>query len=386
MKRISIVTVPALVLSLAACDEITPPPSSTSTIDQALLTQFKRAVPKKQNLKAALPESAGGAGALVGDAATYPQMAVPHVVGVNTLIGDILDGVEAVVALPPTLFNSDTNEFLWGPFDDENSPLAGDKALVYIQDQGEGAEFRYHFAFARLMGDDVATAVPVIYGAVNPTPEAEAVVEDQGNGVLLLDLEQNRAFLEANGGDVSAEGRGRFATGFFRGPNEDDDGGVVTVVVGSFRGFNGEGGEETVDVDHLWGNLQGSDGNKIDFVNLAIDGNVIDDTAATETLDLELVVFNGGVGRGEVLLTAGDAGTSIGSGIECWNAAVEQQFYEVTLTDDQGASTVIETQGDAATGCTGPFNEPLATLGLPSLADIDQGILTALQDAAENGI
>lgn len=381
MKKIALT---ALVVAASACTEVAPPPVvENPEIDAALLATFKKAVPKKANLTASLPTSVGGAGAAVGDAAQYPQIAVPHIVGVNTMIGNILDTVDAVVATPPTLFNSETNEFLWGPFDDENSPLDGDKALVFIRDKGEGAaDFRYEFAFARLMGDDVATAVPVIYGAVNP----DAEVEDNGNGVLLLDFEASRAFVEANGGVTLREGRGRFAAGFSRGPDENEPGNTVTLVLGSFRGFSANEEDAPADVDHLWGNVQGADGNKIDFIDLAVDGDVIKDTAANETLDLQLVAFNGGLGRGEVLLTGGDAGTNTGSGIECWNAAVEQQFYEVTLTDENGTSTVLETSGDAATGCPAPFDVPLDTLGLPSLDDVDPGILGALQDAAENGL
>ncbi len=374
--------VPALLLAAVACTPSAPIQTADPTIDQAQLERFRRAVPKKQHLSAALPESAAGAGSLVGDPAVYPAMAVPHVVGVNTVIGNILDTVEAVVALPPTLYNSETQEFLWGPFDNEDSPLPGDKALVYIREQAAGEDFQYVFAFARLMGDDVATAVPVIWGGVNPTPD----VEDQGNGVLLLDFEASRAFAEANGGDVAAEARGRFAAGFARGPNDDGSDSMVTLVVGSFRGFNGEGGSETIDVDHLWGNVEDADGNTIDFMNLAIDGNVLHDTDLAETLDLQLVFWNRGIGRGEALLTGGDAGANIGEGTECWDAAVEQQHYQVVVTDEAGTETVLETQGDAATGCPAPFDQPLADLGIPTLADVDGGILEALQNAAENGL
>ncbi|MCC7072345.1 MAG: hypothetical protein IT383_13535 [Deltaproteobacteria bacterium] len=372
---------PALLLAAVAC---TPAQVETpdSTIDQAQLERYRRAVPKKQHLSAALPESAAGAGALVGDPAQYPAMAVPHVVGVNTMIGNILDTVEAVVALPPTLYNSETKEFLWGPFDNDDSPLAGDKALVYIKEQTEGEDFQFVFAFARLMGDDVASAVPVIWGGVNPTPD----VEDQGNGVLLLDFEASRAFAEANGADTAAEARGRFAAGYARGPNDDGSDSMVTMVVGSFRGFNGEGGSETIDVDHLWGNVEGADGNTIDFMNLAVEGNVLHDSEAAETLDLQLVFWNRGIGRGEALLTGGDAGANIGEGTECWDAAVEQQYYQVTVTDELGAETVLETEGDAATGCPAPFDQSLADLGIPTLADVDGGILEALQNAAENGM
>lgn len=379
MKKL---TLPALLLAATACTVPAPVEQTTSTIDQAELARYRRAVPKKQHLSAALPESLSGSGALVGDPAVYPAMAVPHVVGVNTMIGNILDTVEVVVATPPTLFNSETKEFLWGPFDNEDSPLEGDKAIVYIQEKAEGDDFQFVFAFARLMGDDVASAVPVIFGGVNPTPD----VEDQGNGVLLLDFEASRAFAEANGADVAAEARGRFAAGFARGPNDDGSDSMVTMVIGAFRGFNGDGGSEVINVDHLWGNVAGADGNTIDFMNLAVDGNVLEDTTAAETLDMQLVLWNRGIGRGEVLLTGGDAGTNIGEGTECWDAAVEQQYYNVVVTDEAGTETVIETEGDATTGCPAPFDVPLADLGIPTLADADPAILGALQNAAENGL
>ena len=121
-------------------------------------------------------------------------------------------------------------------------------------------------------------------------------------------------------------------------------------------------------------------------MNLAIEGNVLQDTAAAETLDMQLVLWNRGLGRGEVVLTGGDAGANIGDGTECWDAAVEQQYYQVVVTDEAGTETVIETEGDAATGCPAPFDVPLADLGIPTLADVDQGILGALQNAAENGL
>lgn len=378
MKKLAL---PALLLAATACGLPPPAEDAASQFDQALLTRYRGAVPKAQTLKAALPENPGGAGALVGDPAVYPGMAVPHVVGVNTLIGNILDTIEAVVATPPTIYNSDTKEFVWGPFDNEDSPLEGDKALVYIKEQAEDDDFQFVFAFARLMGDDIATAAPVIWGGVNPDPENE----DHGNGVLLLDFEASRAFGEANGADISTEARGRFAAGFGRGPNEDGSDGTVTIVLGALRGYS-EGGNEAVSVDHLWGNVEGADGNTIDFVNLAIEGNVLEESAAVETLDMQLVLWNRGIGRGEVLLTGGDAGTSIGEGTECWDAAVEQQYYEVVVTDEAGAETVIETEGDLATGCPAPFDVPLADLGIPTLDDVDGGILEALQNAAENGL
>ena len=65
---------PVLAFSLAACDL---PPPVQNVIDVSTLAAFKRAVPKKQNLTARLPDSAGGAGAAVGDLAQYPRWRCP---------------------------------------------------------------------------------------------------------------------------------------------------------------------------------------------------------------------------------------------------------------------------------------------------------------------
>jgi hypothetical protein len=364
-------------------------------IDPALLAEYKRALPTLDLLEARPVTADSAMNMAVGDPAEAPQQLAPMIQGVNAMIRGTVETLEFITDLPPTLYNSDTREFLWGPFPDEDSDTEGDYILVYIKDTGEdgGEDFRYHYAFARGISNDVATFTPVIWGGSNPDPDNE----DYGSGITLYDWEANKAFEDEHNPDHGQLTEGRFATVYAKG--EDEDGTEVTWVVAAFRNFlpdDAEEGAEPIDVDHLYGHLEGIDEEnnplEIDFVNTRADFNIFpeDDATTPETWDIYGVGVNEALGRAETTITGGDLDAEDSPGsqvqvVECWDGLGARTYRGATLTDNDGMEQSFNDDEGVIEDC-GFLAGPLSDLPLPTLDDLDEGLLDALGGVAENGI
>ena len=170
-----------------------PANSGSDSYDPELLEEFRGAIPNASELMAISPglvETQNGTleQALVGEAALYPQWSWPLVRGVNQAVANMIGLLETVMEHPPTLYNSETQEFWWGPW--PNDDAAGYVA-VYIKDNGDGADFRYTYALIRGIGRDLANLTPVVWGGANPGPDDS----DYGSGITLWDFEANAASL-----------------------------------------------------------------------------------------------------------------------------------------------------------------------------------------------
>jgi len=352
--------------------------------DQTKLAQFRSALPTADQLLARSPEATGSRA--IGDPAFYPGAAYHVVMGINGSVGWIIEVLRRVTEHPPTVFNSETSEFVWGPWPNEDD---FGTIAVYIREEAPEADFQYTYAFIRGAGQDLATMTPVIWGATNPDPHNE----DFGMGITLFDQEANRGFAQVHDPDFGSKdfGTGRFVTLYGAGADENQAGASHRFVVAVFRNFIGQDqaaeSPAPTNLDYFYGHWQGPAGNTLDFVDFAfeadVDDNGVDDLP--ETLGINLVFLNGARGRAEAEATGGDlTETQRVDATECWDDAVARQYLAFELTDD-GISQQAHSEGDPVL-CLAPFDQPLANLGLPKFEDLDPNIIGAMQDVAQNGL
>lgn len=363
-----------LALGLAGCSVNG---AEYSAIGKDVLEAYRAAVPSERQLSVPVP--AASVAAKVGDPAVFPARSREIVVGVNGAVTGIVDLMRAIVDLEPTLYKSDTKEFLWGPYPHQDG--FGNVA-AYIRDAGEDGEFRYQYALLRGASDDLEEMAPVIWGAATPDPDDK----DHGAGITLWDFEANRAFEGDYNPDFSSLplDRGRFVAVY----GKDKSGeGEAALVVSAFRGFvpKNDPGAEPVDLDYFYGRF--TDGQRtFDFVDWEGTVNVDEDPArhASESVSVRMAFLNEGAGRAEATASGGDltAGQEARV-IECWDSALAETYLSLTMSTS-GAGDPGGSVG-SATKC-GVFKDPLAALGVPSLEDVDPALRAALDEAAKNGV
>lgn len=367
MRGIMISVGALLCLGLSACGG-----NGSEPIDQALLAQYRTAIPKETQVSAKAPQPSMAA--KLGDPAVFPKGSHDIVVGINGSVKGIVDLLGAIVALEPTIYNSDTKEFFWGPYPNDNGfGTVG----AYIKEAN--GDFKYEYALLRGVDNDIAKMKPVIWGGATPNPDNE----EYGAGVTLWDFVANNAFEQANNPDYGKEplDQGRFIAVYAKGL--DDKGNEGTYVVAAIRDFvpKDKPMNAPADLDYLYG--QYNDGtNKVDFLNWAAAINVDDDPAKTlaEDVDVKMAFLNEGTGRAEISASGGDLGADTATGVECWGKAIEQTYIEVKSSAGPVAM-------DGTVDMCGPiFSNDFATLGVPTLADLDPGLKAALDNAASNGV
>ena len=342
-----------ILIGLGACSE--------NTEDDARLASYKAALPSRAALAA--PEGTAQASTrAVGDEALIHASSVPVVTGINGTVGWVIDTLEAVTDLPPTVFNSDSQEYLWGPF--ENDDGVG-FISVYIRENEPDADFAYTYAFVRGIDRDIANASVIIAGGATPLdPESDdpSTSEDNefGSGILLVDFDADLQFDLTNDPttDEQERDRGKFVAVFGRGPAEDNP-------------------EAT-----LYGEYENEE-LKASFLNYRLPIDVTEDGEVFEDTEVQIAFVNDGFGRAEVTATNGSlmAGESINA-TECWGDEFDRTYLDISTNVDGGYSY---TEGVPA-GCVAPFDTPLDDLDIPSLADIDQDDYQELEDLAENGL
>ncbi|MEO0812334.1 MAG: hypothetical protein AAFY60_05680 [Myxococcota bacterium] len=367
-----------IAIGLGACSE--------NTEDDARLASYKAALPSRAALAA--PEGTAQASTrAVGDVALFPASSVPVVTGINGTVGWVIDTLEAVTDLPPTVFNSDSKEYLWGPF--ENDDGVG-FISVYIRENEPDADFAYTYAFVRGIDRDIANASVIIAGGATPlNPESDdpSTSEDNefGSGILLVDFDADLQFDLTNDPttDEQERDRGKFVAVFGRGPDEDTPEATLAMVVAAFRNFV-PAGESTAPaaVDYLYGEYENQEV-KASFLNYRLPIDVTEDGEVFEDTEVQIAFVNDGFGRAEVTATNGSlmAGESINA-TECWGDQFDRTYLDISTNVAGGYSY---TEGVPA-GCVAPFDTPLDDLDIPSLADIDQDDYQELEDLAENGL
>ncbi len=374
-KMLSLMMLGAL---LSAC-------GSESTDDEVRLAAYKAALPSRAALEA--PHATAEASTrAVGDLALFPASSVPVVLGINGTVGWVIDVLEAVTDLPPTVYNSDTKEYVWGPFPNDDGV---GYVSVYIKENGPDDDFQYTYAFVRGINRDLANSTVVVAGGATPLdPEGDdpSTNEDNefGSGVLFVDFDADLAFDEQHDPttDPAERDKGKFVAVFGRGPDENDPSTTVAMVVAAFRNFV-PGGDiaEPASVDYLYGQVEHAEW-KADFLNYRLPVDLTEDQVGEDT-EVQIAFINDGFGRADVLASGGSlmAGETV-QATECWGDQFDRTYLDISTNVNGGFSY---TEGEMS-GCVAPFDQPLADLDIPTLADIPPEDYAELVRVAENGI
>jgi hypothetical protein len=348
--------------------------------DPLLLDEYRAALPKMDRLEAQAPQASAAAIAAVGDPALYPVGSYDIANGINGAVTGIIQVLDTVTALEPTIFNSDTQEFFWGPFPNEDG--IGFVA-AYIREAGADADFRFEYALLRGIDNDVANLKPVIWGGASPDAENE----DHGVGVTLWDFEANRAFEQEHNPafDSLVLDRGRFVALYAAGPDEKDPSAEVAFVLASFRDFVPADNADAAaaDLDYFYGRYE--NGITVDFIDFETAFDVSEPADGTaENVGVRMAFLNEGTGRAEADATGGslEEGQE-GRVVECWNAAIQQSFISFEVV---GGTTPIGPVSEGNAADCGLFTASLSELGIPSLDDVDPALRAALDEVASNGI
>lgn len=376
MKSLSAITISSLISVLAIGCQPMDDDGGNDQIDQALLAQYRAAMPDRDRLMAAAPEASTMAA--VGDPALYPNASYDIVVGINGSVAGVIGLLELITSTDPTVYNSATREFFWGPWEnDDGIGYVG----AYIREAGPGADFQYEYAFLRGIDNDLANLAPVVWGAASPDPNNE----DYGIGLTLWDFERNYDFEQThnpNAGNMDF-GRGRFATLWGHGADENNPGAELTFVVSMFRNFvpEDEPNADPADLDYFYGRFA-ANGDTVDFIDWEADMDVSDPAdGLLESVGVRMAFFNEGTGRAEADASGGSlaAGDSL-VGTECWDSSLARTYLQFEIT---GSAPDSYTEGDL--NSCGFFASTLTELEVPALEDIDPALRQGLADLAETG-
>ncbi len=350
-----------------------------SNIDQTLLEQYRSALPTQEQLSA--PKVAATTAAANGQPALYPTASWPIVAGINGSVGTLITLLKTIVALPPTVYNSATREFVWGPWpaDDGVGYVA-----AYIKDTGGAGDFQYEYALARGASNDLATLTPIIWGGATPDPSGA----DRGVGVTLWDFEADRAFHQAYDPnfDPSKGDRGRFATVWGKGEDQNAPGNELAFVVAVFRDFVPADDPTAApnDLDYFYGRYTSAE-HVVDFLDFETGIDVSEPKdGVREDVGIRMAFLDQGTGRAEADVIGGSmAANQTGSATECWDTSLDETYLEFQVLDSGNPSQTY-TEGDY--GNCGMFQATLDDLNIPSLQDIDPNLLAALDQVATTGV
>ena len=362
----------SLALSLAVgCT----PTDGSDDYDPALLAEYRTALPDAERLMAAAPEAS--VMNLVGDPALYPNASYDIIVGINGAVTGVVQLLDTIGSVEPTLYNSATGEFFWGPW--ENDDGAGYVA-AYIREAAPGSDFRFEYAFMRGTDNDLANMRPIVWGAASPDPNND----DHGVGLTVWDFEADYQFEVDFGNGGANNDRGRFATLWAQGPDENEPEATVSIIVAVFRDFvpQDSPGAEPADLDYLFGRFA-MDGQAIDFIDWEADMDVSEPVdGLAESVGVRMVFLNEGAGRAEADATGGSLAVGDSwNGVECWDNAIDRTYLNFEVTGSQPASY---TEGELV-GCD-LFQATLAESNVPSLQDLPAEIYNGLIELAEGGL
>jgi hypothetical protein len=354
-----------------------------SDTELAKLEQHLSAIPSEERVSAVTPIDADADGTPTAGTAEFAQDSLDAAVAINGPAIAMVRLLKLITASPPTVYNSETHEFVWGPGDNEDG--AG-QVLLYTRENGPEADFKYDYAFVRLVDNDMATASPVIWGGANPDPEDE----DQGVGITLWDFDANNAFdrLHDPAFTLDHKTQGRFVMLYGDDPKADGDARYNVAVFRDFIPDDAKGDNpQPLDSEYFYGRVKQPGAAQFDFLDWKLAGDLCDTDPDScfdnnvvadqdEAFRLRTVFVDKGVGRAEVEVTGGDLTTDV-SAVECWDQNLDRTY----LSFSAGPS-VIASEGQ----CAGKLASTLTELGVPSIGDVDAKLMAALTCLAQNGM
>ena len=295
---------------------------------RTLEEEYRDAVPTAAELSVEVPgaaESSSGpgaaTGALIGERAPFYQITRDASRAVNGGLWVVMQVVAAIVRHPAT--EVDDTRAVWGPWNETLSPIT---YVFMVERVGEG---QYHYALQgkpRAAGDDAY--VTLLAGETDL--DAEAGLR---RGTVGLDFDAAHA-LDA----YEHRESGRIVARW-------DVGTDPRFVEAAFEDFTTRRGDGPVSA--LYRYREASDGSgSFEFAFVA---DIDDPGAAVEEVVLMTRWDATGAGRGDAVISGGDAGDAVIYANECW----DESFGRTYWVDNAG---MISTEGDAS-AC--PFDEPL---------------------------
>ncbi len=371
--------------------DVSPDGTRDSDFDTATLAEYRSVIPTAEQLEAPAPGGQPDPNALtLTGTSPLATLAAGSAVVVNTPAVLLIVGLRAITLFPPTLYDSQKQEFVWGPWDNKDGY---GKSLVYIRKNADDADFRYSYALVRLDGNDLDAAVPVIWGAGTPESEDDGADDVTGAGVALWDFEANNLFdatYDPNYDPDAMRDEGRFVTLFGKGQNDEGSFRFNVAVFRDFLAKKRKPDAVVANVDYFFGHFDGNDGNSLDFVDWTLNANICGDNAQAcfdnataddlqsghaEALGLRAAFYNRGVGRAEAKIMGGDLPNTIDA-VECWDASIDRTYVGIA---DDGAMVVEEGM------CADAFADGLAAMGIPTFADLDADMVAKMDCVATNG-
>ena len=357
----------------------------TAEYDSGLLAAYRAALPEAEQVQVVVPggEPAANAITALGDA-EIARLAIASAISVNVPALTVVTVLRAITSVPPTLYDSEQKEFVWGPW--ANDQGYG-QVMAFIRENPEGDDMKYEYALIRLVGSDLATMTPVIWGSATPGTVGDGL----GVGITLWDFEADNAFTERHDPEFDASearNQGRFAMlyGRDRGENDDGDFSFNVAVFRNFIAEDADPGTDAANLDYFYGHFAADSGSTIDFVDWALEANLCEQDPATcfetpadgeaETMTLRAAFIDRGMGRAEAVVGSGDLLDPV-SVLECWDDDIDRTHLGV----ESGGSLVAEVGA-----CEAPFDVSLASLGVPTMAELDQEVLASMDCIATNGI
>lgn len=258
---------------------------------------FSKVLPDDRLLIDLPTDFGGSARSNLGDTAEYYEMTRDVTTDVNTLIGDVLNGVAEITSFDPTWADASQTRALWGPWED-----GGVNGRLWVEQLEDGG---YNWAIdAKLVEEADDAYVPVFAGQIDAGAD-----EVSSTGRFALDFE------EATRYDPDKTGTGEFYVEY----SIDND--VVDATAG-FLGWSEDGspvGDAAYDYSQ--------DGTGSGSMDLAFRV----DSMETELAELHVVRSRwnaDGEGRADVYLTEGDLGPLVFTATECWGSDYMVTFYE----------------------------------------------------------
>ncbi|MBN1609844.1 MAG: hypothetical protein JW940_24640 [Polyangiaceae bacterium] len=348
------------------------------------LEQHLRAIPSEERVSAVTPIDADADGRPRAGSAEFAQDSIDAAIAINGPAIAMVRLLKLITKLPPTVYDSDTREFVWGPGDNDNGV---GQVLLYIRENGPEEDFKYHYAFVRLVDRDRATALPVIWGGANPDPEDK----DKNVGVTLWDFDANNAFdqLHDPAFTLDHKTQGRFVMLYGDDPKAEGHARYNVAVFRDFIPDDAKGDDpQPLDSEYFYGRVKEEpSGPQFDFMDWKLKGDLCDSDPDScfdnnvvadqdEDFRLRTVFIDKGIGRAEVEVAGGDL-TSDVSAVECWDKNLDRTYLSISA--DQ---SVIVSGGQ----CADALQSSLAELGVPSIGDIDADLMSKLTCVADNGI
>jgi hypothetical protein len=377
----------SLALVLAACSGSDGEPSDTVdglTDEQAAaLEQYLQAIPSEERVTAATPIDEDADGLPTTGSAEFARDSIAAATAINSPAIAMVRLLKQITALAPTVYNSDTREFVWGPGDNDDGV---GQILLYIRQNEEGADFKYEYAFVRLVDRDMATAAPVIWGGANP----DLTESGKDAGVTLWDFDASNAFDTAHDPEFSLaqKTQGRFVMMYGSDPNTEAD---ARFNVAVFRDFIPDDATadppQPFDAEYFYGRVIDPDGQQFDFLDWQLTGDLCDTDPDScfdnnvvadqeEQFRLMTIFVDKGIGRAEVNVSGGDLASDVAA-VECWDANLDRTFVSISA---DGA--VLASEGQ----CEGVLGSTLSELGMPTIDDIDAELMAALTCVADQGV